>query len=784
MNKILKYLPLLIASFLITSGPSLSNSIAATSSDADPAIYSTDWRTTGPPGGDVRALVVDPNNPDKFYFGTLDGQIYTSSDAGKSWQLLYNFGKPRLFVDHIIVDPRNSRVIYVAAHRHKEPGGFFKSNDGGVSFRESTELKREAIHSLAQSESDPNTLIAGTFNGIFRSDDAGDSWKQLPTANTPNLVHVESLAIDPRTSNTIYAGTWYLPYKSSDGGQTWKSIKTGIIDDSDIFAIDIDPRDPNHIIASACSGIYESKNAGESWKKIQGIPSQSRRTRAILQHPSSAGIVFAGTTEGFWRSDKGGDPDSWMVTTSRQLEINSITVHPSRPDVVYIGTNNYGVMVSTDAGKSFTPTNGGFSGRFANAILADRETPNRIYASTINTATGGGFFFVSNDNGESWRPSMRSMPSRLITYSIVQDTRNADLLYLGTNLGVYRSVDRGANWSPVWSPQPADPTKKAVARKGAAKKHTPAKSIRRTPLTEDTIMQVQEALNQAGYHLGTPDGKAGTATLAALKRFQGDRHLPATGKFDDITLAALGVSRTVSADAGEKSDYILADAVNALVHMVDGESQNPGFLAATNAGMYKSFDPAKGWHKLPYGAGLDPRTTCIATNPKEPDTIWAGTQTSGVLISKDGGKSWRQADGIPSDFPVNVIAQDPQRPDYVYVGTKQAFYMSRDAGKSWSRRGGNLPFGDFTSILINPRNSDEIFVGNAYQISEIGGGVYRTVNGGTTWMRIDPKERRLPSQRIWALAFDSQDQNVLFVGSHSAGVYVVPRGSDNLSSSQ
>ena len=241
----------------------------------------------------------------------------------------------------------------------------------------------------------------------------------------------------------IYAGTWYLPYKSTDGGQTWRSIKNGIIDDSDIFAIDIDPRDPNHIIASACSGIYESKTAGESWRKVQGIPSQSRRTRAILQHPSVPGLVFAGTTEGFWRSERGGDPDSWMVTTSRQLEINSIAVHPSRPDMIYIGTNNYGVMVSIDGGKTFAPTNGGYSGRFANVIVPDRETPNRIYASTINTATGGGFFFISTDNGETWRPSMRSMPSRLITYAIVQDKHDANVIYLGTNLGVYRSVDRG-----------------------------------------------------------------------------------------------------------------------------------------------------------------------------------------------------------------------------------------------------------------------------------------------------------------------------------------------------
>ncbi|PYS67804.1 MAG: hypothetical protein DMF69_22025 [Acidobacteria bacterium] len=353
----MKYLSLAVLFFLSTSA-FLTQPVVADDSarNADPALYSQDWRTTGPPGGDVRGLVVDPTNPDRFYFGTLDGQIYTSADGGKQWQLLYNFGKPRLFVDHVIVDPRNPKVLYVGAHRHKEPGGFFKSTDGGQTWRESSQLRNEAVHSLAQAEADPSTLIAGTFNGIFRSDDSGESWKQLPTSTTPGLVHVESLAIDPRTTDTIYAGTWYLPYKSTDGGKNWRSIKNGIIDDSDIFAIDIDPHDPNHIIASACSGIYESKTAGESWRKVQGIPSQSRRTRAILQHPSIPGVVFAGTTEGFWRSDRGGDADSWMVTTSRQLEINSIAVHPSRPEMIYIGTNNYGVMVSmTVASRSFRP---------------------------------------------------------------------------------------------------------------------------------------------------------------------------------------------------------------------------------------------------------------------------------------------------------------------------------------------------------------------------------------------------------------------------------------------
>jgi peptidoglycan hydrolase-like protein with peptidoglycan-binding domain len=472
-----------------------------------------------------------------------------------------------------------------------------------------------------------------------------------------------------------------------------------------------------------------------------------------------------------------------MVTTSRQLEINSIAVHPSRPDTVFIGTNNYGVMVSTDGGKSFTPTNGGFSGRFANAILADRETPNRVYASTINTATGGGFFFVSNDNGESWKPSMRSMPSRLITYAILQDARDANIIYLGTNLGVYRSTDRGTTWAPVWAVEKKKaPAKKTSRTTKATATVAPKRRVVANPT--ETVAAAQQALNAAGYHLAEPDGKPGPETTAAVKKFQGDRHLPVTGKLDSITLAALGVGKGSNSDSAERtSDLIIADAVNALVHTVDPETQAPAILAGTNTGLYRTVDPAKGWEKLSYGS-FDPRTTCISTNPQQPETIFVGTPANGVLMSRDAGKTWRQLDGVSREVPINTIAQDPQRPDYIYVGTKQALFVSHDGGKSWTVRGGNLPYGDFTSILINPRNGDEVFVGNAYQVTDVGGGVYRSTNAGLTWARIDPKGSCLPSQRIWALAFDSHDQNVLFVGSHSAGVYVVPRTMDAVSSAQ
>ena len=743
------------------------------SSEESSAQYAMDWRGTGPTGGDVRALVFDPNDEQRLYFGTLDGQIYTSSNGGQTWRLLHNFNRPKLFLDNIIVDKRDSKVIYVAAHRHKDPGGFFKSTDGGVTWRESQELKTEAVHALEQSSSDPNILVVGTNNRVFRSTNSGETWTPVTPFGT---TAIESLAVDPRDSNTIYAGTWYLPYKSTDAGQTWRSIKAGMIDDSDVFAIDIDPRNPNHIIASACSGIYDSKNSGESWRKIQGIPSQSRRTRAILQHPSIAGLVFAGTTEGFWRSANGGADGSWSLTTRRDLEINSIAVHPSNPQTIFIATNNYGVMVSRDAGKSFTPTNEGYSSRFINFILPDRERPERIYASTINTATGGGFIFISNNGGTSWEPAIRNITvNRLTVYSILQDQRDANIIYLGTNYGIYRSMDRGGSWSPIGAPK-IGPQKPAGGRRRASTSRRASAASAAATRSNDVTKRAQQALIAAGYDPGPADGAAGTQTVAAIRKFQADKNIPVSGKLDDATLSALGISGGVqtTTPAGKMPTPVVAltDAINALSHTYDEREGRPGILAATNAGLFRTYDPAKGWEKISYGPGMDPRTTAISIVAQNPKTLYIGTATSGVLVSRDGGETWEQVRGVPAQAPISAIEQDPKRSAYVYVGTKQSLYVSHDGGERWMRRGGNLPYGDYASILINPLNPDELIVGNAW---ENGGGVFRSIDAGITWNRIDPRQPGLPSQRIWALAFDAKDQDRIFVGSHSAGIYVAER---------
>lgn len=668
-------------------------SIAAITPPSDP-IKLSGWQIVGPSGGDVRVVAFDPKDKQKIYVSTLDGQLHFSSDGGKSWEMLVNLNKPLLVLDQLLIDSRDSNVIYTSGHRHKMPGGFFKSSDGGKSWKESKELRNESIHAMVQSSKDPNLILVGTVDGVWKSENSGDDWKKLDSKTNP--INIDSLAIDPTDTNIIYAGTWWRAYKTTDGGKNWRLIKNGMIDDSDVFAINIDPRDPNHIIASACSGIYESFNKGEKWAKIQGIPSQSRRTRDILQHPTLPGVVYAATTEGFWMSSNGGK--SWAITTQKDLEINSIAVHPDDPNRVFIGTNNYGVMVSTDGGRNFAQTNDNFTSRFTYTITADVERPNRIYATTRNTATGGGFVFISDDAGLSWKQPKNYDVIRTSPYAMLQDKVNPNLLYMGTNLGVFKSVDRGGNWTRLVGVK--KPAVKAPVKKAPAKKTVVAKPT--TPTGPVIVPVIQEKVKVLAY---TDDGKN-------------------------------------------------------------------GIFAGTDSGLFRTYDITKGWEKLSFGELGSINVFAIHANPLQPGTIFVGTDRSGVLVSRDSGKTWTKTATIPPDVPISSITTDPKNGDVVYVGTSQTFYVSRDGGITWKRRGGNLPLGNYTSILINPSNTDEIFVSSSL---EIDGGIYYSANAGNDWKRVDSKEMKLPSRRVWAMIFDPTNSDRIFAATHSSGVYRIER---------
>jgi photosystem II stability/assembly factor-like uncharacterized protein len=668
-------------------------------SNNDPVRFNG-WQVVGPTGGDIRDIVIDPRDKNRLYITTLDSQVYTSTDAGNTWRLLAAFKRPQVTLDDIWVDIEDSNTLFVTGHRHKEPGGFMYSKDAGATWKEASDLKNEAIHAFTQSSKNPNILLAGGDGRVFISYNKGEDWKRLTddkVAFSKQLI--DSAAFDPRNPNTIFIGTTWRPYKSTDGGKTWKLISKGMIDDSDVFAIDIDPQNPDHIVSSACSGIYESFDGGELWKKIQGIPSQSRRTKDIVRNPGRNGSVYAATTEGFWMSADNGK--SWALTSQRELEVNSIAVHPEEPNKIYIATNNYGLMVSNDGGKNFNIQNGNFTSRFMQKIVADVERPNRFYATTNNTATGGGFIFISDDGGQTWNPSTKNLSIiRVKAFTVLQDKENPNTIYIGTNIGVYRSLDRGNSWSPIAAPKTAPAPKKKTVAKGKAK--TPAKTV--------------------------------APTTTAVKKVP-----------------------------------VLKDTVRLLTYTNDGKN---GMLAATDDGLYRTYNIAQGWEKVPLGAGVNEQIFAVHTSPVQPTNIWVGTVRSGVLVSKDSGATWQRLPEIPVESPISAIEVDPQNTNRVYVGTAQTFYVSRDGGATFIRRGGSLPLGNFNSILINPNNPNEVFVASSMDTR---GGIYYSPDAGQTWKQLDTKDVNIPSRRVWTMIFDSKNSNRILLGTHSSGIYRIDR---------
>lgn len=647
---------------------------------SDDTLKTDDWSVVGPSGGDVRVITIDPRNKSRLYLSTLDGQIHTSADGGKSWSLLVNLNRPLLVLDQLMVDSQDSNIIYTSGHRHKESGGFFKSADAGRTWRESLQLAKESIHSMTQSVKNPNVLMVGTIDGIWESTDKGDSWTKIQSDSMP--INIGSMAIDPRDDATIFAGTWWRAYKSTDSGKNWRLIKDGMIDDSDVFAITVSSQDPDHLVASACSGIYQSFNNGEKWAKIQGIPSQSRRTRDIVQHPSLSGTIFAATTEGFWMSSNGGK--TWSMTTQRNLEINSIAVHPDEPNKVFIGTNNYGVMVSMDGGRNFSQTNNKFTSRFTYSITTDIESSERLYATTQNTATGGGFVFISPDGGKSWDQAKNLDVTRVSPFSIIQDRVNPNLLYMGSNLGIFSSYDRGNSWAQVVAPKPVKSTSRS-------KRKTTKIKVEPLPIGPELIPALTEKVRLLSY---TQDGRNGF--LAGTE----------TGLF-----------RSYDVSKGWEKLH-LGDGISSNVFVVTTNPQLPGIIwvGTSLSGVLVSKDNGVTWNKV---RGIPERipVSSIRVDPQDADTIYVGTSQT-LYLTRDGGETWQRRGGnLPLGNYTSILI-NPRNTKEVYVSSSLqsdgGIYHSIDAGVNWKRMDTkelNLASRRIWSLAFDPVNSNRIFAG-------------------------------------------------------------------------
>jgi photosystem II stability/assembly factor-like uncharacterized protein len=578
------------------------------------------WNPIGPDGGDARAISAVPGDPSHLYLGTTNSIIYESKDEGANWRRIARLDSTDdLVIDHILVDPVDHSLIYAAAWKLDRPeGGLWVSHDAGKTWSQLPGLHGQSIRAFAQAPSDRNILFAGTLQGVFRSDDAGASWKQISPPGSTEIHEVESLAVDPRNPDILYAGTWHLPWKTKDGGAHWFNIKAGVIDDSDVFSIIIDPEHPNIVYMSACSGIYKSENGGAQFHKIQGIPATARRTRVLRQDPVHRDTVYAGTTEGLYKTTNAGR--TFRRMTGDDVIVNDVYVDPSNPEKVFLATDRGGVQASSDASVHFAASNHGFSQRKVEALIVDAKDPSRMYAGVVNDKTFGGAF-VSNDGGQGWKQIADGLDGRDV-FTLAESADGTVLA--GTNDGLF------ALEKETWEPR--NTIANTVAK--AAPQVVRGKHV----MIEKKVKEPTREFDGRVYALDLSGDVWAAATSGGL-------------------FTSKDEGKTWQGGPGQGVDY-----TSVTVH---------GLLmaASRSAGIVLSNDAGQTWWPM----GIPTAVTRIYRVAFAADgTLWLGSR-EGVYFTRDRGKTWMWVHRLPL-VDVSDLHYDPQG-DRVLVSSRGSDFI-------------------------------------------------------------------------------------------------------------
>ena len=601
---------------------------------ASPAPPVMKFTPIGPQGGDVRSLARDPSDPRRVYAGTVDGILYASPNAGASWTRLEpGFPLRGASLDDIMVSENGD--LFVSFWKiDGTGGGVARSVNRGASFQMiGASLESEAVRGLARAPSNPRTFVAVTRTGVFRSSDSGETFSRISPRTHNDLKMVGSVVIDPKNEESILVGTAHLAWRTDNGGASWRPIQQGMINDSDVMTLTLDRRESKTVFATACTGIWRSRNAGASWTKVLGIPSVSRRTRAFAQDLDRPDTFYAGTTDGVYVSED--DARTFRRTTTPGLVVNAlISLGGGR---VLAGVEGEGMLVSTDFGRSWFPSNDGFRERMVRQILPD-EARQRVLALTGADGPKNSALFELDRRQDLWR-RVELPPQREIR--AVGLYQNGEML-VGTDDGVFMGTVQGPPWRRL-----------SLTISG----------VDPHPHVDDLHIRGSQVLVATDHGLFASRDRGLSWTLL---RFGPSRSvvtlaIASTGRV--VVATALGV---YAADDGIEFKQVASVGLRGLKRLAFAPGSDSKLFAATSYGLLVSRDGGGSWFDTDTPLG---RVTGLTQAANGKTVFAADADIKTVFMSQDGGLNFwpLEATGLPSQRTFALAIESPKGPDKVPV---------------------------------------------------------------------------------------------------------------------
>lgn len=645
-------------------------------------------------------------------------------------------------------------TIYVGA----AAGGVWKSDDGGVRFKPVFDKYNPSIGDIRIDPRNPKTVWVGTGeswvrnsvsvgDGIYRSNDGGDSWQRLGLEKTERIARV---AVDPADSSKVFAcalGPLFNDsdergvYVTRDAGKTWEKTLAGA-PDTGCADLSLDPKDGKIVYAALWqhrrspdffnsggpkSGLFKSTDGGATWRKLaKGLPEGDLGRIAVEVSPAKSSVVYASVEakkSGLYRSEDGGETWALMSTAS----------------VV--------------AGRPF----------YYSRLVGDPVNPDRIYK--MSTVAG-----TSDDGGKTW--SSLSGNFHVDVHALWINPKNTDELLMGSDGGAYHSWDRGNRWLFV--------------------ENLPLSQFYHVATDMEFPFNVYGGLqdNNTWWGPSRASGPIGNRDWRSISGGDGFWAFPDPLDEDLVYSEYQGgnVFRT-SRKTGETKDIKPSPVQGDPKYRFNWNT--PIHLSPTRKGviyigaqfLFRSSDRGESWERIsPDLTTNDPKRQrqndsggltrdnstaenntmifAISESPKNPLVIWVGTDDGNLQVTRDGGKTWTNvaaSTGVPkgtwvsrveasphdeavafatfdghmsgdmntyvaktADFGktwtslstadtkgyAHVVRQDAVNPNLLFLGTETGLFLSIDGGKQWAQFTSGLPMTPVRDLVVHPRDHD------------------------------------------------------------------------------
>jgi photosystem II stability/assembly factor-like uncharacterized protein len=710
------------------------------------------WRNLGPTimGGRVSDLAVVESDPRIFYVGTATGGVWKTLNAGTTFEPIFD-GEATSSIGDVTLAPSNPNVVWVGTgepqNRQSSPWG----------------------------------------NGVYRSTDAGKTWKHLGLEATH---HISRIQVDPRNPDVAYVAAmghlWGANsergvYRTTDGGASWEQVlfvdeHTGTID------LAMDPNDPQTLFAAMYqrqrrawgyngggpgSGIYRTTDGGASWTELtEGLPAGDKGriglsvyrgdgnlVCALIQADASkpgqgfrGGVPEKDKKDGVYCStDRGDTWEQRSTTNNRPMYYSQIRIDPNDPERIYLGGSS--MYRSSDGGRSFTNDAAAGVHLDHHAIWIDPNDSDHLMIG------GDGGVSVSWDRSDHW-VQFRNLPIAQF-YEIGVDMREP--------YHVCGGLQDNGSWcapSDTWSNQgirtrdwynvgggdgfftllhPTEPGIMFAQSQGG--------NITRLDLTSKERARVRPIGRPAEEDADLPELRWNWDTPSMIST-----HDPNT-----IYIGANVLFR--SRDLGQSWEQISPD----LSYAVDRKTLEIMGVVGSEPQM-----------SLNDGQSSYGNLTAIAESPLDADLLYTGSDDGRLQSSRDGGTSWTDltpnVTGLPANSYVTRIVAS-----YADAGTVYAafdghrsddfaayVYRSTDFGEHWTLVVNGLPANSVSALTQHPRNPALLFVGNEL-------GIYASVDGGDSWASI---ASNLPTVPVDDIVVHPRE-NDLVIGTHGRGLWIM-----------